>query len=496
MSSACPPPSSPRVALDATDRLLCMLFQRSVRRVSLGLCLTAGCLSPSESSDPAEGELVDSKGQHDAGSDGGGDEPDQTELMPFPCGQGGDFDWQLDEWKLAFPVDYIALKNAFEGSTDTYGERGVACRGASDVDACKARKVAAEAALLGSSPCTDPNQVCGTFYLITTQGEQTRIWQGPEMATLLGTIEHPTEANLLLILQGPGSWRCDDILLNSYQRTPNGIVVRVMDYPGCDEVLFSRLVRPDGQVEKVSEVVHAYETCTYGRRPDGLRSEARSSGIDSLASFFGHAAHLEAASVPAFDKVARELEALGAAPDLIRKAWQARADEVRHAVIMGDYAQRFGAEIVPVEVEERPLRSAFELALDNAVEGCVHETFAALVATFQAEHARDSELRTALATIAEDETRHAGLAWQIADWLMLQLSVSERARIHEAQRAAVEALRRASREPRAPELYETAGVPSPAEAEALVRTLESSLWRDALLAGDPQAVWSPWCGHS
>ena len=53
---------------------------------------------------------------------------------------------------------------------------------------------------------------------------------------------------------------------------------------------------------------------------------------------------------------------------------------------------------------------------ENAREGCVRETFGALIAMHQAERAGDPIIRRAMRRIAEEETRHAELAWEVASW--------------------------------------------------------------------------------
>ena len=82
----------------------------------------------------------------------------------------------------------------------------------------------------------------------------------------------------------------------------------------------------------------------------------------------------------------------------------------------------------------RPSPSLVALLEDNAVEGCVKETFGALLATWQAEHAANPRIRRTLRRIAADETRHAALAWGILAWGMKELAPTERRRV-EASRA-------------------------------------------------------------
>jgi hypothetical protein len=128
-------------------------------------------------------------------------------------------------------------------------------------------------------------------------------------------------------------------------------------------------------------------------------------------------AHLEAASVEAFARLTDELSLLGAPADLLAACELARQDEIRHADTMTRLAARFGASVAPVSVTPARARSAAALAEENAIEGCVRETFGALVARFQAAQSPDAEVRAALSEIAEDETRHAALSWQIQGWL-------------------------------------------------------------------------------
>jgi hypothetical protein len=74
------------------------------------------------------------------------------------------------------------------------------------------------------------------------------------------------------------------------------------------------------------------------------------------------------------------------------------------------------------------------------IEGCVRETFGAMVAHWQALHAPDAATRRTFARIARDETRHAALAWSIAKWASQKLDPKSRARLARIRRDAVAAL--------------------------------------------------------
>ena len=67
--------------------------------------------------------------------------------------------------------------------------------------------------------------------------------------------------------------------------------------------------------------------------------------------------------------------------------------------------------------------------MENAVEGCVHEAFAAAVALRQAARAEDPAVRDAMRAIASDEVAHAQLAWDVAAWIEGELDTAARARI-------------------------------------------------------------------
>jgi hypothetical protein len=60
--------------------------------------------------------------------------------------------------------------------------------------------------------------------------------------------------------------------------------------------------------------------CVNGRRPQGMKRARVSRRASPLGRHFAHAAHLEAAAVDAFRILREELQAHGAAPELIDAA--------------------------------------------------------------------------------------------------------------------------------------------------------------------------------
>jgi hypothetical protein len=167
-------------------------------------------------------------------------------------------------------------------------------------------------------------------------------------------------------------------------------------------------------------------------------------------------AYLEAASVYAFARLERELRALGAPPALLRDARRARRDEVRHAAMTARLAKQRGARpTFPEALPPTAARSLFDVALENAVEGCVRETYGAVIGLVGASTVQDAELGRAMRSIAADECRHAELAWAVHAWLLPSLSADERRRVQCAMRAAVSEI--AQRDPRAAELLFSTG---------------------------------------
>ena len=211
-----------------------------------------------------------------------------------------------------------------------------------------------------------------------------------------------------------------------------------------------------------------------GRRPEGLVSQPAPAS-DARARFLASAHHLEAASVPAFERLAAELAGLGAPPRLVRAARAAARDERRHAAAM----RRLGAVPSEVVVEETGARDAATIALENAVEGCVHEAFAAILCDYQAARAADPEVAATMALIAEDEHRHAALSEAVAAWLAPLLTAADRAAIDRAVAEALTALpaRAAAEADRYAATAAALGLPPRDHATALA--LSFARWRGA-----------------
>jgi hypothetical protein len=188
---------------------------------------------------------------------------------------------------------------------------------------------------------------------------------------------------------------------------------------------------------RVTVHCEAFTSCT-GRRLDGLAVPFVEG--DDLGAWLARAAWLEASAVQAFRRLALELRAHGAPDELVRAARASARDEARHARLMRALADKHGARVPRVERTSWAVRSLEHIAHENAVEGCVHETYGAAVAMLQGAHAADADVARAMREIAPDELRHAALGWAVHSWAVEQLDESARARVARSRDEAVNAL--------------------------------------------------------
>lgn len=176
-------------------------------------------------------------------------------------------------------------------------------------------------------------------------------------------------------------------------------------------------------IDKVAAQVGPSFKCTpgfLGRMYEGF--EELSTPRSEL-EYYVRAQRQEAAAVIAFERLAAELAAHRAPADLIEAARRAAREERRHAALFRREATRLSQELgIAVSFPRPNLPDAFavreleEILHENVAEGCVNETYSAVVATYQAEHATSPRLRAVFRAIAADEQRHAALAYRVHAW--------------------------------------------------------------------------------
>jgi hypothetical protein len=148
-----------------------------------------------------------------------------------------------------------------------------------------------------------------------------------------------------------------------------------------------------------------------------------------LARVWLEAAQLEHASIAAFASLALRLVAAGAPAQLIADAHAAALDEVKHARMAFELASAYAGERLAPGRFDVATRAAVggsiaELAIETFVDGCINETAAAHQAEVAASHASDPVVAAALREIADDEARHAALAWAVVAWCVREGGVT------------------------------------------------------------------------
>jgi hypothetical protein len=195
-----------------------------------------------------------------------------------------------------------------------------------------------------------------------------------------------------------------------------------------------------------------------------------------VGTHFARVACMEAGSVEAFRNLHDELRAHGAPQRLLRAAARATRDEVRHVRMTSALARRFGEEpIAPYPAPHRVPRSFEEVALENAIEGCVRETYSALECMWQAHQATDASVRSTMKRIARDEMRHLALSWAVDSWAKSRLDLAARRRLREAQLEELQALVGETANDPLDSLVAIAGLPRAAQSRSLIGTIGAQL---------------------
>ena len=104
------------------------------------------------------------------------------------------------------------------------------------------------------------------------------------------------------------------------------------------------------------------------------------------------------------------------------------------------------------------------------------ETWAALIALWQAAHATDPTVRATYAKIAEDELRHAELSIEVDAWARTKLSAAATKRVEAARSRALAKLKRGVRAEIPAELVAELGMPDAAAMQKLFADARARVW--------------------
>jgi hypothetical protein len=143
---------------------------------------------------------------------------------------------------------------------------------------------------------------------------------------------------------------------------------------------------------------------------------------------------MEHASVAAFARFSLELLSVGSPPALLEETARAMSDEIAHArlcfALAGAYAGKPigpGRLAVDGSLERASRQSPMDAMIAKLVrEGCIGETLAAIEAREAKAWAADPAVSDVLGRIADDEARHAALAWRTLAWAIESGGVAAR----------------------------------------------------------------------
>lgn len=399
-------------------------------------------------------------------------------IRQVPC---GDLLFVSDPIKPARAIDYLAvyLPTPNNSALTIVADYGDPCAKASDQATCLANVATRMASPVA---CATDAVLCKPFAVTTHGDEVLRHDDASTILSFLGEIDTHSEAVLVAQLHGlhiecSSDWFDTNPYGTRVQPTSTGYRVE-SKWNRCSESVGEQAIEieRDGSSAGLAESSILRSACAVGRRPAGLQLSAARGTREPVGAFLAECARLEAVSVPAFRRLARELDRLGARR-LAGLARRSAREEVRHAAQMSRLAARYGAQPSAARVvAPRRLRPALEIALENAVEGCVRETFGALVAWQQSACAADPVVARTMRGIAADETRHAELSWEVAAWIEPKLSKHERLSVRRARNRAFEQLRREiAADPMSSDARAQLGWPSNAQQQALLDRLAAEL---------------------
>lgn len=218
-----------------------------------------------------------------------------------------------------------------------------------------------------------------------------------------------------------------------------------------------------GMINEVErkEVSRLHGVCV-GRMPPGeitFFSNLASDQQKILGAMLAHHAACESASVTAFQQLKRELVYHGAPAEILTRIDSAIKDEIQHARDVETLARQYGCEPEMFSVADCGIRNLEAIAIDNMEEGCVGETWGAMIGLYQAQHAQDPHIAATMNNIAQDEVEHAALSWAIHEWIIQQLDTDAVLRVEQSRWRALNRLRASLPNSRNPIAIELAGLP-------------------------------------
>ena len=197
---------------------------------------------------------------------------------------------------------------------------------------------------------------------------------------------------------------------------PNVCCYRVERGCNYDMPVVGRVLRDQGAPRVAPTTKRAgWEAAVSGLLVPDEATRAR------LVQHWTREAAAEHASIAAFSVISLQLLAFGAPAALVEAAHDAARDEIEHARVSFSIASHYAGTKVGPAALPLPATSSYDItleqfAVDTLVDGCLGETVAALVARESAARCSDEAIARVLLRIADDEERHAELAFRLVSW--------------------------------------------------------------------------------
>jgi hypothetical protein len=160
-------------------------------------------------------------------------------------------------------------------------------------------------------------------------------------------------------------------------------------------------------------------TAEASNRDDWCDEGARAAGAGEDSARWVREGMFEHGSIASFARLMLDLLAVGAPMHLVEAAGRAALDEVKHARIAFGLASA-GRRAVgpgPLRTEARHTPTLESIVREAVADGCIGETAAALALREEA-GAHDARVGALLDEMAEDEERHAELAYATVAWAL------------------------------------------------------------------------------
>ena len=428
---------------------------------------TEGGATPTTDAGPVDGSIGDS-----ALADGAHEAALRPGFVPVECGRNGP---SLQALTVTPAFDYVELRTQDgyqQAKPDAVVESvGTLCDHTTDVAACKTKFAAINRPV--KQTCSVPYP-CQASYLAYTRGDEVATVLPDDDLTKLATpIDSIGEA--AFVLSWARGFSCDG---SSYRTTSDGFDVAYSttsnDCPSSTREHHHDIlvhVTRDGVIttlEDVDTVIEHPETgCAAARLASDVTYELPTR-VSDVGDWLAAAAHLEAASVASFARLARELSSHGAPALLVARAAEAAREERRHARALRALARAHGKRVAPAPRISGKPRTLEAIAIENAVEGATRETWGAVVVAYQARTATSPTLRSTFGAIARDEASHAELAADVDTWITTRLGPGASARASAARCRAVDAIAKHVEAPPLPDaVRRTLGLPAGDDAKRL-----------------------------